>query len=267
MVLKTKLSLTMGLMMWVSLALAEEPQIMMMSAFHFENPGLDLVKTEVMDVRSHVSQAYLEALSKRVAAFEPDAVMLEFDPADTAEINREFQEYVQGRFELPVNEVYQIGFRVAKLAGVQELVSLDERSVSWKADAMFKYMADKAPETQQLLNQKVAEITAQMNRDQQNMDLAALMKKINDPEQEQENKAFYLFTNPVGVNDGFAGADAAASWWHRNFRIYAKIQHQAKTKHRIFALAGQGHVAILRDLAEIDPALEAVDVLGYLGTD
>ena len=67
----------------------------------------------------------------------------------------------------------------------------------------------------------------------------------------------YLLTNAVGVDkDHYYGADASASWWHRKFRIYAKIQHQAKSNTRIFALAGQGHTAILKDFVKSDQKIK-----------
>jgi hypothetical protein len=243
---------------------AKDKQVMLMGTFHFENPGLDVVKTDVMNVMSDESQAYLIALSERISEFKPQAVMLEFDPKNTAAINEKYQAYLAGQFELPANEIYQIGFRVAKLAGVKAIVSLDERSIGWKADALFEFVGKNEPELEKQLETKIAEITAQMNADQKTMNLAALLLKSNSAADEKMNKAFYLFTNAVDAGDSFVGADATASWWHRNLRIYAKIQQQAHANGKVFALAGQGHIAIIRDFLEMDSQFEAVDVKSFL---
>jgi len=240
--------------------------MMLMGSFHFANPGLDVVKTEVMDVMADHNQLYLAQLSQNISQFNPTVVMLEFNPDNTETLNKEYQQYLTGQFELPVNEIYQIGFRVAKQAGVKQLMSLDETTIGWNAQPLFEYLATKDQKTDALVKQKIAALTDQSNADQQNLNLEQLMRKTNDPQMEKENKSFYLLTNAVGANDGFSGADAAASWWHRNFRIYAKIQQQALAGHRVFALAGQGHVAILRDLIALDAQFIEEDVMPYLKT-
>lgn len=239
-------------------------QVMLMGTFHFSNPSLDLVKSEVMNVMSPESQSYLENITEQISQFKPTAIMLEFNPDNTDKINQQYQGYLAGTFELPVNEIYQIGFRVAKLSGVKTLLSLDERSIEWQAENLFEYMKNHDPETEALMEAMIESLSQQSKADQQNLNLKALMLKYNDPVHDQKNKSLYLLTNAVGVDDGFSGADSAASWWHRNFRIYAKIQHQALAGHRVFALAGQGHVAILKDLLKIDPRLAGEDVIGYL---
>ncbi len=239
-------------------------QVLLLGTFHFENPGLDVVKTDVINVMSKPSQEYLKGLAKRISQFKPQVVMLEFDPAETAAINQEYQQYLAGQFELPVNETYQIGFRVAKLAGVNKLVSLDERQVQWQGDALFSYMAEHDQAMARRVQEKVAQLTAQINHDQKTLNLEQLLIKNNSAPMDRLNKNFYLFTNAVGAGDGFAGADAAASWWHRNFRIYAKIQQQVKQHGRVFALAGQGHTAIIRDLLLLDEQVNAADVQNVL---
>ena len=60
------------------------------------------------------------------------------------------------------------------------------------------------------------------------------------------------------------GADAAASWWHRNFRMYANIQKAAALGDRVLVVAGQGHTAILKELLAADDQRRARDVREYL---
>ena len=74
----------------------------------------------------------------------------------------------------------------------------------------------------------------------------------------------YLSTNSIGANDGYSGATASASWWERNFRMFANIQQQAEPGQRIIAIGGAGHMAILKQLLEIDQRLQGVAVNPYL---
>ena len=67
---------------------------------------------------------------------------------------------------------------------------------------------------------------------------------------------------PAG--DGFVGADSSATWWNRNFRMYANIQKHAEPGSRLIVITGSAHAAILRNLAEIDTNMIVEDVLPYL---
>lgn len=58
-------------------------------------------------------------------------------------------------------------------------------------------------------------------------------------------------------------ADASASWWQRNFRMYANIQKVAQPGERIIAIGGSGHMAILKQLLAIDQRLQEEKVDGY----
>jgi hypothetical protein len=245
-------------------AVAETPKVLLMGTFHFNSPGLDVVKTEHIDVMDETSQAYLERLSERIAATHPTAVLLEFNPDNHAKINAEYQQYLASDFELPVNEIYQLGFRVAKLAGLKEVHSFDERSVQWQGQALMDHLNNHEPEVMQQLQQKIAEVTAQMQADHQSLSLQQLLVKNNQTQTDQQNMDFYLYTNAVGADQDFVGADATASWWHRNFRMYARIQQHATPGARLFVLGGQGHTAILRQLLNIDSRLVEAPVLPLL---
>jgi hypothetical protein len=95
------------------------------------------------------------------------------------------------------------------------------------------------------------------------MTLKQLLQRQNDPEQDRLNMDFYLLTNAVGAGDGYAGAAAAASWWERNFYMYANIQKLAPPGERVIAIGGSGHMAILKRLLAIDSRLEGVAVNPY----
>jgi hypothetical protein len=74
----------------------------------------------------------------------------------------------------------------------------------------------------------------------------------------------YLITNAIAVDGKHQGVDATASWWERNFRMYAKIQRQAAPGARILVVGGQGHTAILKSLLDIDQKIKGVDIRPFL---
>lgn len=246
-------------------AQAEPPepmgQVMLLGTFHFSNPGRDAVKTRSLDVTTAASQQYLEALARRIAtAFRPTQVLLEYSPSSQAEVDRQYRDFRAGKFELPVNEVYQLGFRVAGYSGLEHVKSFDHQDVEWQADRMLEYARKKDPQAVADFNRKIEELTAQSRLQQQTLSLQQLLELHNDPRELAANKALYIDTNAIGVRDGYAGADAAASWWHRNFRMYANIQVEAQPGERVLVIAGSGHVAIIADFLQWDSQRRAADV-------
>jgi len=242
----------------------EPAKVMLLGMFHFANPGRDMVKSRVIDVSTPQNQAWLEGLAERMAAFRPTDVLAECSPADQAKYDESFREYVAGRFVLPANETYQIGFRVAKKAGLAHVTCFDEDSVGWDAAPMFEYLEKNDPETKKALEATFQSLGASMDEEQATLPLVKLMQLANDPARDALNKSLYLRTNEVDAGGGFAGADASASWWHRNFRMYANIQKAAAPGRRVIALAGQGHTAIMKDLLGVDDRRVAEDVRPYL---
>ncbi len=254
--MKSFLAASISLFFFVShYSFAQRPaEVMLMGTFHFSNPGLDVVKTRKLDVLSDSNQAYLIAFVKRVVtSFAPTDVLMECSRDREEELNEEYQQYLKGNFELPVNETYQVGFRVAEQSGTKRVLCYDENEVHWNGEALFKELPKSAPELKLEFDRAIAELTERDNKMHQELGLGEILKHLNSQASEAENKALYILTNEVGANgEGYAGADATASWWHRNFRMYANIQKHAVPERRLFVIGGQGHTAILKDLLELD---------------
>ncbi|MEM9529898.1 MAG: DUF5694 domain-containing protein [Pseudomonadota bacterium] len=241
----------------------EPAEVLLIGTFHFANPQADVVKTDVIDVMSDESQRYLESLSQRIADLKPTAVLLEYDPAEQAEVQTEYDSYRAGKFELTHNEIYQLGFRIAAKAGLASVFSCDEREIGWEAQALFERI-EKEPETKARMDELIARVTEDTNQKQATLALGPLLRTYNTVAEDRLNRSFYLLTNHLGAGEDFVGADAAASWWHRNFRMYARIQHHATPGSRVVVIGGQGHTAILRGLLADDPDRVALDPLELL---
>ena len=250
-----------------SVCVAEEidsAQVMLLGVFHFANPGLDVVKTDQINVMTEENQAYLEELTTRISEFNPTRVLLEFEPSSEDRMQDEFRQYLDGSFELSSNENYQLGFRIAAKSDAETIHGYDHRGVHWAAEPLFEYLQENDAETQARMNALIAEITEEMQEAHATLSLRELLLQSNDPGRDRENRATYLLTNHVGTDESFVGADAAASWWHRNFRMYAIVQRHAQPGERVLVIGGQGHIAILRQLLEDDADRQAVDVTPYL---
>jgi len=242
---------------------AQPAQVMLFSTFHFKDAGLDVAKVEDIDIYTEANQAYLEGLTKRLKEFKPTRVLLEYNPENDELINERYREYLAGNFELPANEIYQLGFRIAKLAGHERVYSFDNRDVGWKAEAMFEYAKEHDSQEMKIFNKILETYTADEERARSTMSLKKLLQRQNDPKIERMNMDLYLVTNRIGAGDGYVGAASTASWWERNFYMYANIQKFAEPGERVIAIGGTGHMAILKQLLKIDRRLDGVSVDSY----
>ena len=243
---------------------SEPAKVMMLGVFHFANPGRDMVKATVADVTTAGNQAYLAGLATRLAAFRPTAVLVECVRSAQPRHDAAYAAYRSGTAQLAVNETQQIGYRVAREAGLDAVTCFDEDEVHWQGGPMLEYIAAREPGLKADMDAMFASLSGRESREQASLGLPELLRLANDPGRDRENKGLYLLTNAVGAGDGFIGADASASWWHRNFRMYANVQAAAGPGRRVLVIAGSGHTAILRDLLAIDGQRQAEDVLPYL---
>ena len=147
---------------------------------------------------------------------------------------------------------------------VPTLHGFDERGIQWNAEPLFEYLQDVDTDTNARVEAWIEENAAQTDTMHSTLSLKELLLSTNDPAEDRNNRAFYIMTNPVGTDASFVGADATASWWHRNFRMYALIQRYAQPGERVLVIGGQGHTAILRRMLADDMDREAVDVRPFL---
>ena len=241
----------------------EPAEVILFGVFHFANPGRDVVKTEQINVMTEENQAYLEGLADRVAEFNPTRILLEYPPEMDEKIQKRYQDYLDGAYELESNENYQLGFRIAARSAAETVYGFDEQNVHWNAEPLFAYLEEHDEATSARMGEFIESITAEMEHAHKTMTLKQLLQRANDVEQDRANRSSYLMTNHVGEGDDFVGADATASWWHRNFRMFATIQRHAQPGERVLVIGGQGHVAILRLLLD-DDERRAVDITPYL---
>lgn len=237
--------------------------VMVFGTYHFQNPSLDLVKNRTHNVMDKDSQTYLNELSDRITKFRPTVVLLEFDPKDESQINLKYQEYLKGKKELAVDEIEQLGFRIAKKCQLQRVNSFDNRKTPWKSEELFKQIK-KYPKLENEFNKAVQSLAEYEDQLHKSKSLRDIFIHYNSQEMDQKNKSLYILTNEVGAGTDFSGANAASSWWHRNFKMFSIIQKFAQHGERVLVIGGQGHIAVIRNLMELDPKIISEDINQYL---
>lgn len=238
-------------------------RVMLLGTFHFDNPGLDAVKYTPIDVMQPEQQAYVVALSERLARFAPTKVLLEYTDDADEKINQRYRDYLAGKFELGKNEIYQVGFRVARLMGHKRVYGFDAEAPAQDIK-LWDYLSQD-PKAESALNTLIEAESRRLQELHRTKSLQEILTLTNSPEENQHNKGFYMLLNPVGAKGRlFHGADASADWWHRNLRMYAIVQQQAAPGERVLAIAGSGHVAVMHDFLRADSERVEENALAYL---
>ena len=90
-------------------------KVLLLGTFHFAYPQADAHKVDsanFIDVLSPARQKEIEELVSVIARFKPTRVYVESSWHGFHDSL--YSEYVKGRYKLGRNEIYQIGYRVAK---------------------------------------------------------------------------------------------------------------------------------------------------------
>ncbi|MFA0809822.1 DUF5694 domain-containing protein [Microbulbifer epialgicus] len=239
-------------------------QVMLFGVFHFNNPGLDSVKSEVINVLTPENQHYLEELTSKLANETPTHVLIECPPQRQKMMDRKFNAYKNGNHELSLNENQQLGFRIAAKAELKGVICYDERNVHWRGAELRDYMEKNTPKRKKIHDELIKKLSNDSSQRHTTLSLSQVLQFHNDSAEDKENMNLYIMENDIGAGQDFIGADAAASWWHRNFRMYANIQAQAQPGTKIIAIGGSGHTAILKTLLEVDKSRRSWEVNEYL---
>ncbi len=95
-----------------------DARIMLLGMFHFQDRGLDWYKPQIdFDVFSEERQGEIADVVELLAAFQATKIAVERTQDQQHEIDLDYLEHLRGEYRLPADEVYQLGFRLAKRLG------------------------------------------------------------------------------------------------------------------------------------------------------
>jgi Family of unknown function (DUF5694) len=252
-------------------AIAAEPQVevMVLGAYHFGNPGMDVNNIKVDSVLTPEKQRQLDAVAKALLSFKPTRVMVERESEAPDFAMQAYTEFTPEKLKTAANETDQIGYRVAHLAGLKIVHGIDEQPKYGEPD-YFPYgaMQDVAKQRGQTgvidtANLPVKAFLTKFETEQKFKTVADLLIGVNsDPI--YTNMAIEYSYLKIGGKDDQAGADLNAMWYLRNAKIFGKLMQVAKPGDRVLVVYGAGHNYWLRHFATETPGYKFVDPEPYL---
>jgi hypothetical protein len=249
-----------------------EPQavhVMVVGAFHMDNPGQDVANAEIENMLTERRQAELAAVAEALAEFHPTAVAVERITDPPAYIDPGFEAFAPENLKENADERYQIAYRLAALAGVSRVYGIDEQPSGDEPDYFpFGALIAQAERTGQddALNAataKMREMMAEFSAMQKDKSVAQLLITLNAPGP-LSSPDFYYDTFAYDRGEDQPGAELQAYWFMRNAKIFSKLAQVTQPGDRVVVVYGAGHKHWLEHFAAHTPGFVSVDPVPYL---
>lgn len=244
--------------------MSAKTSVLLVGTFHLANPDLDRANPHVDDVLAEQRQAEIESVVSALLNFKPTVVALEW-PADrsaqlAASATRLDELVSQNR-----SETVQLGMRLASRAHAR-LLAIDVMDDFWVG--RIDHVVDRDP----LSSRHFASLTSSAERSARRIEdalagrsIGAVLAAENTPDARRAALHPYLADLvAIAHDDDHPGAEAAANWYRRNFKIAANLLRALEPGDRAAVLFGAGHMPVLEHVLSVNPLVELVDPVPFL---
>jgi hypothetical protein len=240
---------------------AEPARVLLVGTYHFGNPGQDQANVESVDVTVPARQAELQAVTDALARFEPTLVGVEW-PAAAA--STQYAQYREGSLPPSSNEVVQLGFRLARQRGLDQVHGLDVPG-EFPFEAVQAWaQANGRTDALGALMQQAQGITARITALQATHSIGGVLREMNTAQAIDEAAGFYTEFLRYGKGDDQPGVALNAAWSQRNLAICARLLQALQPGDRAVVFYGQGHVHLLDQCLRVAPGVELVQANAFL---
>lgn len=246
--------------------------IMILGTYHMDNPRLDAKNLEADDVLLPKRQREMAELLDRLARFNPTKIALEAAYSDRAEWNNRYKKFLAGELKLGRNEIYQIGFQLARRLNHESIYPIDYpmfMSGLRYDEVEFPKPKPTPPPTAGSDETKEPEPPTLSEGDLllRRSTVTEFLLHMNDIEKARKDHGENYLQQLLPGDDAaiYESADRVANWYKRNLRMFANINRITDFPgDRILLIVGSGHLTILRDFALDSPQYCLVEATPYL---
>lgn len=218
-----------------------------------------------IDILSESRQAELVDVLDRLARFAPTKILIEVKEDRQDVMDERYSQYLAGEFDLQANEIYQIGFRLAKQLEHERLYGVDVLGRNFEnlpdSEVYAKEHGQEFPQAD-VWSERYTELYRADDHRKADQTLREHLLYINTEERLSLGHGHYVLSYlGLGVDDEFPGIDSLTGWWYnRNLRIYSNLLRLMEPGDRLLLLIGAGHVPIIRHAADASPEIDLIEV-------
>lgn len=243
---------------------AVNPQISILGTFHFGTTG-DVAAVKVDDIMSKQRQKEIRQMLKKIKAYKPTKVLVEVVRHKNEAYNQKYRKYLNGDFELGKSEIYQLGFRMAKMMNHDSIYAIDytlrqpfgeiqEFAEKHGMGDRFKSFVNSVRERAKEKSEYIANHT-----------LMDYYRQLNTDTADRWNRSLYLQeTLDYNHDTTYTGPKIAAMHYKRNLYITANVMRHAQPGERLLLIIGSGHRAVMKHFFKTRKDIDYVEVNQFL---
>lgn len=243
---------------------ATKASVAILGMLHFVSKN-NTVSQEETDISNEKTQQEIKSLVSKLKQFQPTKIAVERPYRSEEELNRAYQQFLHGNYELTDEETDQLAFRLAKDLGHEKLY-LAYAQVNFDFESAMEFASQH--DQQQLVDSIISnarELAQNYDRILAEKSLTAALQYLNSEEAINKNHFGYLLTTQIGDEENRIGTEIVGEWYKSNLNIYRNIQKLANSNDdRILVIYGQGHLKILGQLIEDSRDMELVPIEQFL---
>ncbi len=245
---------------------AQEKEAMLLGVYHFASNN-DMMKSKLDDVMSEKRQKEIKDLAAKLKTFNPDKIFVEWKQSQRGRfLDSTYSLYLQGKFELQANEVYQIGYRLGKMLGHKKLYCMDAAG-----DFLYDSLVAAAKKGNQM--KKFEDDITELKKEYLTFDSLKFNRTIsenfiimNSPSKRDLWRGNFVSMAPyLGKPGEYGGAEFLAEWYKRNIKMYSNIIRTVEpADKKILVIVGAGHKPIINQMFEMNVDWKLVSPVEYL---
>lgn len=252
----------------------QKAEVLLLGTFHFKDAGLDTYKQKYsVDILSEKRQNELNEILEALEAFKPTKIIVERKPYYQPKLDSLYNAFLNGEFKANENEIYQVGFKLAKRLGHERVIAGDQKGRGYPFkpgdEIRYKNLLENIKVTEGLassLDNNFQERYRQLYSYEDSLKARTPLKEylfyLNSEDRMSKDLGSYLLGD-IGANNGFdyPVADGLCFWWiNRNYRIFSNIRKEINSENeRVLVLFGAAHAALLRPMVKGSPEMRLVE--------
>ncbi|PEB51091.1 hypothetical protein CON65_00995 [Bacillus pseudomycoides] len=230
-----------------------KPKVLVLGSCHM---------SEHEELLSDRRQAEIEELVSFVQKFSPTKIAVEVITDENDRLNEQFKQYKLGTYKLVLNEIDQIGFRMAANLQHEQIYAVDWMGGSDVTDVweVHGWAKKNQPQLFEEIFGWVPEL--ELTDDKSVLDF---YKELNDPV--LLNKLHKLYVNMARIGDfgHYVGMEWLTWWYKRNLIMYSNIARLIDSpEERILFIVGSSHCSIVSKFLEEGENCVVVSPQNYL---
>lgn len=243
-----------------------KPKIAILSTFHMgQTDDIHTLEHLSSDLLSDKRQKEIKELVDHLVAFKPTKLAVEVEKKEQDKLNQMYLHYLQENEDLGRNEVFQIGFRLAKALKHEEIYCIDwmEKGAARKnIGEVNEWVKENQPK---LFREIFGPIEALANADMSHKTMLEIYQEFNKDESIRPHHTAYVNMARIKSEEEYIGMDWLVWWYQRNLIMFSNLADLATSPdERILLIVGGGHVQILENFLRESDLFEVESIESYL---